>query len=94
MHENIRRFTETGLIRDDMDFIRLKDLHRINLEDRMRSDGYIPQLDCGLHWSTEYLPEEKCYGFKITMYGVFVGKKNACKEAIAYYDGKVHDLPA
>jgi hypothetical protein len=90
MHEHIRRFTQDGRIRDNTDFIRLKDMMRINLEDRMRSDGYVPQLDCGLHWSTEYFPEDKCYGFKITLYGVYVGKKRACEDAIAYYEGKVH----
>lgn len=90
MHERIRRFTQEGDLGTD-DFEKQKDLHRIYLEDRMRYDGYVPQLDCGLHWSTEYMVKSRTFKFKLTMYGIFVGKERAASNAVAYYDGKIHE---
>lgn len=91
MHEHIRRFKQEGEVRDSGDFVRLRDIYRNMLEDEMRSQGYVPQLDCGEHFSPEFDESNKRFSFKMTMYGVFVGKKRACDGAVAYYDGRVHD---
>lgn len=92
MHERVRSFSETGVIKDDASFIKIKDQMRILLEDRMREEGNIPDLDKGIHWSTLYIQEKRHYEFKITMFGVFVGRERANGKSVVYYDGKVHDL--
>ena len=86
MHDEIKRFTEGGKLRDDADIIRIKDVMTRTLEDKMRLEGFIPVIDLNVHWSTEFLEKEKCYGFTITISGVYVGEE--C-DGIAYSDGKV-----
>lgn len=91
MHDEIKRFTREGKLRDDSDIIRLKDVLAKDLENEMRSDGYIPVIDIDIHWSTEYNHEEKFYAFKISLYGVYVGL-DKISNSIAYYNGSVHTV--
>lgn len=92
MHERVRAFSNEGIIKDDANFAKHKDQMRILLEDRMREEGVIPDLDKGLHWSTVYVQSERHYKFKITMFGVFVGREKANGGAVVYYDGRVHEI--
>jgi hypothetical protein len=88
MHDNLKRFSEEGLLRDDSDFLRIKDEMTRVLEDQMRLAGYVPVLDINVQWSTAYEPENKRYRFKITVYGVYVGKNKQC-DIIGFSDGKL-----
>lgn len=87
MHEDIKRFTEDGKLRDDADIVRIKDVMTRTVEDKMRVEGYVPVIDLDVNWTTWYIEKEKCYGFTISLYGIHVGEE--CKDGIAYSGGKL-----
>lgn len=89
MHERIRRFSLETETKDNTNWLRIQDNLRNILEDKMREDGYVPNLDCGVHWSPTYLPDIDKFKIKMSMYGVFVGRKKSCTAAV-YYDDEVH----
>lgn len=91
LHQDIKRFTESGLLRDDCDIIRLKDEFTRILEEQMRSQGFIPHLDLNVEWSTEYMEKDKCYKFTISWYGIEVGVKRSWIE-IGFSDGKTFPI--
>lgn len=91
LHQDIKRFTEEGFLRDDCDIIRLKYELTKALEEIMRSQGFIPHLDLNVEWSTEYLEKDKCYGFKISWYGIEVGVERSWSE-IGFSDGKTFPI--
>jgi hypothetical protein len=76
MHSNVKKFQVDGIINDDADFPRLRTQFEDMLVKGMRSDGYIPVLDLGPYFSTEYRQDET-YNFLITAYGTFVGRRKA-----------------
>ncbi len=77
MHKPIKKYTHSGFIRDDSDFVRLRgELERL-IEQQMRYEGYVPVYELGSYWATNYEPEEKRYSFKLTMYAAFAGKVKA-----------------
>lgn len=88
MHEDIVKFTREGEMRDDSEFIRIKDLFRRDIEDEMRQEGFVPVLDLQVHWSTEYVPDKKRYKFKISVYGVHIGGDDLSR-ITGITDGKV-----
>lgn len=75
MHSNVKRFQVGGVIKDDADFPRLRAQFEDMLVKEMRSGGYIPVLDLGPYFSTEY--QQSSYTFLITAYGTFVGRRKA-----------------
>jgi len=91
LHQDIRRFTEEGFLRDDCDIIRLKYELTKTLEEIMRSQGYIPHLDLNVEWSTEYIEKDKKYAFKISWYGIEVGVERSWSE-IGFSDGKTFPI--
>lgn len=79
MHKPIKKYTHSGFIRDDSDFIRLRnELERL-LEQQMRDEGYLPVYDLGTFWSTSYDIKNKRYEFKLTIYASFAGRARALK---------------
>lgn len=88
MHEEIRKFTRPGHLRDDCDLWRIKEVMIKDLEDEMRAEGYAPVLDLNPQWTTEYNVEKKRYDFIISMFGVFVGGEDL-STIIGYSDGKL-----
>ena len=86
MHKNIKRFTVDGLIKDDKDFIRLRSQFEYSLWDEMRLLGYVPVLDLGTYFSTEFLEDK--YKFILTSYGVYIGKIKSW-EYEGYTNGKL-----
>lgn len=82
MHDNIRRFALDGEIGDDTDFARLRVEFSKTIVDNMRDVGYVPVLEMGPYFSTEFVPSEKkknrgTYKFLVTAYGVSVGRKRS-----------------
>jgi hypothetical protein len=79
MHKNIRRFTVEGALADDSYIIQTRDSNERLLLQQMEDMGYIPVLDLGSFWSTKYLPGKNIYELCLSAYGIFVGKREACK---------------
>lgn len=79
MHKPIKKYTHEGFIRDDSDFIRLRDELERLLEQQMREEGYLPIYDLGTFWSTRYDIKNKRYEFKLTAYASFAGRVKALK---------------
>lgn len=76
-HRPIHRFGFDGHLKDDADIIRLKENYRALIIEGMREDGYVPVLDLDIFWSTQYDSNKKRYTFRMTVYGVYVGKRKA-----------------
>lgn len=77
MHERIHRFGVEGML-DDSSIPRLRaEYERLLLQD-MEEEGYVPVLDLGTHWSTEYLSDSAKFQFRLTIYGIRVGREKAC----------------
>jgi hypothetical protein len=83
MHDEIMRFTREGEVRDDSDFIRIKQELIKSIRDEMSDCGFVQILDLDPHWSTFYLEEHKRYSFKLSVYGIYVGGDNLCKKGIS-----------
>lgn len=75
MHSNVKRFQVDGIINDDADFPRLRTQFEDMLVKEMRGSGYVPVLDLGPYFSTEY--QENSYKFVITAYGIYVGRRKS-----------------
>lgn len=76
MHSNVKRFQVEGIIDDDASFPRLRAQFEDMLVKEMRSSGYVPVLDLGPFFSTEYRHDEN-YDFVITAYGIYLGRRRA-----------------
>lgn len=79
MHRPIKKYTHEGFIRDDSDFIRLRDELERLLQQQMRDEGYVPVYELGSFWSTSRDAEKKRYTFKLTMYACYAGKSKAAQ---------------
>lgn len=75
IHKSIRRFHLEGQIYDDCFIPRLKEEYIRILETQMRLQGFAPRLDIDSDFTIEYTG--KLYNFKLSVYGTYVGKKNA-----------------
>ena len=87
MHEDIMRFTREGEIRDDSDFIRIKDQLIRDIRNEMRDTGCVQILDLDPHWSTQYIEQNKRYSFKLSVYGIYVGGDDLWMKGIT--NGKI-----
>lgn len=74
-HKNIRRFSLDGSIYDDSFIPRLREEYLRILEVQMKLQGFAPRLDINPDFTIEYTG--KSYNFEISIYGTYVGKKNA-----------------
>lgn len=75
IHKNIHRFSLDGSIYDDSSIPRLKEEYIKILETQMKLQGFSPRLDINPDFTIEYTG--KLYNFELSIYGTFVGKKNA-----------------
>lgn len=82
IHKNIRRFELDGQIYDDSFIPRLKEEYIRILNTQMKLQGYAPRIDIDPDFTIDYTG--KHYLFKLSVYGTFVGKRNA--ECIAGID--------
>ncbi len=85
MHKNVKRFTYEGVVGDDSSIPRTRENYERMMLDEMADTGYAFLLDLGTYWSTKYYPREDVYEFKLTAYGVYVGKVKSCQT-----DGILH----
>lgn len=77
LKRNIKTFWINGVIGDDSDIVRLRDMYERLLIGEMRSKGYVPVLDLDSQFSLKYNVEKDEYNFNLEMYGVFVGKRKS-----------------
>ncbi len=86
MHKPVKMFSQEGLIKDDKDFIRLRQEFERLIIDQMREQGCLPIHELGPFWSTKFLGEK--YSFKLTMYAWYAGRKKS-KEYDFWCEGKL-----
>lgn len=80
-------------MRDDSDFIRLKDQLLAMISDIIEDEGYVLHLDLSPEFSTWYIEEEKCYGFKLSLYGIEAGEDENCtQKKMGYSEGKFYKI--
>ena len=75
IHKNIKRFYLDGIIYDDSFIPRLREEYIRILYTQMRLQGYSPRIDIDPDFTIEY--NGKTYEFKLSVFGTFVGKRNA-----------------
>lgn len=74
MHDDIKRFEQEGYTENNA---QNRDWCIRELETQMRDAGYAPSIDNEPQYTVEYLPAEECFKFKLSVFGVFVGKEDA-----------------
>lgn len=76
MHRDIKRFGFDGIIGDDADFGRLREEFELRIISEMRDKGYVQSYDNPSEFSTTFVDGK--YSFVISVFGIFVGKRQAC----------------
>ena len=75
----IHNFSVAGVIGDDSQIIKSRELYERTLLTQMRDKGYVPVLDMAPQFKISYVQEKDQYGFMLVMFGVFVGKSKSHK---------------
>jgi hypothetical protein len=90
-HKKIHRFSVEGSIYDEKDILRLKDQYQLLITLYMEYMGYVPQLDLDPIFSVQY--DGKAFEFKLSIYGIYIGKAQAqCYQAA--YGTKLMERPS
>jgi hypothetical protein len=76
-HKTIKRFRLDGNIYDDSAIARLKGEYVRLLVSEMRILGYVPRFDIDPDFTIRYNKKAEIFEFKLSIYGVYVGKKKA-----------------
>jgi hypothetical protein len=86
-HKALKLFSLSGSIYDDSAIWRLK-IEYVNLiTTEMRLSGYVPRVDIDPDFTVEYNEKAEYYNFKISLYGIYVGKRKS--EWISGVDGHI-----
>jgi hypothetical protein len=81
MHEEVKRFPLEGAITDDLNVVEHKARLVHFVEGVMRDEGYVPLLDMEPQYNQWYDAVGEHYEFKLSVYGVYVGKDKECRIA-------------
>jgi hypothetical protein len=76
-HRAIKKFDIDGIIHDDSALSRLKTEYEHLLITEMRLSGYVPRIDIVPDFTLDYNHTKEYFEFKLTMYGIYVGKKKS-----------------
>jgi hypothetical protein len=76
-HKPIKIYNLEGSIYDDSILWRLRIEYSDLLVSEMRVAGYVPRLDINEDFTIEYNEKIKGFNFKLSMYGVYVGKRKS-----------------
>lgn len=76
-HRPIKRFGLEGTIHDEAAIGRLKNEYIKLIKTEMKLSGYVPRLDINPDFTIEYNNDKKSFTFKLSVYGVYVGKKKS-----------------
>jgi hypothetical protein len=74
-HKRIQKFSLEGEIFDDSHISRLKDQYIFMIVNGMKDKGYVPRYDIDTDFTVSY--NGKTFDFKLSVYGVHVGKGKA-----------------
>jgi hypothetical protein len=74
-HRPIHRFEQSGTISDDKYIPRIREEFTLILVEQMRADGYVPLFDLDPVWTTSF--DGRSYDFRLSVYGVYLGRKKA-----------------
>lgn len=74
-HKSIKRFYLDGEIYDESMIPRMKQQYILMLETMMKVKGFLPRYDIDPDFTIVY--NGKTFEFKLSVYGVFVGRKKA-----------------
>ena len=76
-HKTIKKFDLDGIINDDSIIGRLKIEYIRLLTSELRLSGYVPRLDIDPDFTIGYNEEKEYFEFKVSVYGIYVGKKQS-----------------
>lgn len=76
-HKPIKKFYLDGIMHDNVSRTRLKKEYIDLLISEMQAFGYVPRLDINPDFTVEFNHKKKYFEFKLSIYGIFVGKKKA-----------------
>lgn len=76
-HRPIKRFGLEGIIYDDVALARLKKEYVRLVITEMKMSGYVPRIDIPPDFTISFDHEKKYFEFKLSVYGIFVGKKKS-----------------
>lgn len=79
MHDEIIRYSLNGEITDD-NIVKAKEELVFFVEGQMRDEGCVPSLDLEPQFTLDYNSEREVYNFVLTVYGIYVGGKEAWQE--------------
>lgn len=84
-HKKIKEFTIDGQLADDKFLPEARIKYENILVRNMKSRGYLPIFDIDTAFSIKY--EDQHYIFKLTAYGVFVGKvRSKCYSGVVSHN--------
>lgn len=70
MHEDIVRFEREGYSDNNA---QTREWFIAEVEKEMRDKGFVPSIDNEPQYTVEYLPEDECFYFTLSVFGVKVG---------------------
>lgn len=76
MHDEIRKFYLEGIMLD-ANVVETRERLVRHLESMMRDYGYVPSVDNEEQFTLDWDGEQNQFKFKLTVYGVMVGKERA-----------------
>jgi hypothetical protein len=76
-HKPLKKFSLDGNIHDDSALWRLKTEYIALLSSEMKIAGYVPRLDINADFTIEYNEQKQYFEFKLSIYGVYVGKRKS-----------------
>ena len=81
-HKKIKKFTIDGQIYDEAEVLKVRTQYDQIMDNYLREKGYVPHLDLDPLFSMSY--NGNTFEFKITWYGVYLGKAKAkCYKGIS-----------
>lgn len=80
MHDEIKRFSLEGEIGDN-NMVEAKERLITFLEAQLRDAGHVPALDLEPQFTLDYDRNTEKYNFELSIYGIHVGKEQACSTA-------------
>jgi hypothetical protein len=75
-HKPIKCFKLDGNIKDESNIYRLKEEYIRLLIVQMKESAYVPRIDIEPDFTVYYNESKDWFEFKLTVYGIYVGKKN------------------
>lgn len=76
-HKQIKKFYLDGVIHDESAIGRLKIEYIRLVTSEMRISGCVPRFDLEPDFTVDYDDKKKTFEFKLTIYGIYVGKRKA-----------------